>query len=594
MRWFIGLTYVGEVLLLTSYGLLVAFAVLEKPCFDAATSSETINTYTPMTTYTVTQTVTQTEIVRPKYTHTITQTEECETWAVDDEPEPQPTVTYTVTAQVDDYEPQAQPTVTYTVTQTQVPITSTVTLTKTATQTVTQTQTKTATETRQQKATPSPYTVTTTLTATDTETTTITDTMCSTDDAFTEITTETRTDYEFETDTDVCEPVTQTQTTTITQTQTTTKTETATQTQTATECQATETDEPEPCSVTETTTVTVTHPSRAHTHTRTRTRYGTKTETDTTTHPSRSRILHKETKTDTVTATHPSRTHNVTKTNTATATHPPRTHNDTANHPQGKEVHDGHGHSQVVRLDPAFKIANKAWSNQPNGPEKTRVTNEDVVLLDGFETTANQVKSYTRSANGRRVIPIAYLSAGSFERWRSDAAAWPKECIGKEYEGWPGENWLAVQNWKLIRPVMLARLRMVKGKGFAGIEVDNIALLDQFDDDEDAKQQYKPYVLQYAKWLADTAHRLGLAIIFKNGGELAQFAAEHYDGVIAESPLQYNELNLYKPFFDKHKPVWVFEYSSNHKALLEALKKNPQLKVSDAQLDSKNGWTHIV
>lgn len=244
----------------------------------------------------------------------------------------------------------------------------------------------------------------------------------------------------------------------------------------------------------------------------------------------------------------------------------------------------------LPRLHYTYKIANKAWSNKPNGQKRTAFTTEEVILLDGFDTSASKVSSFVDSNNGTLVL--GYLSVGSFEDWRSDAGKWPGECIGKEYDGWAGENWLRVDKWQLIKPVMLARLKMLRDKGFHGFEGDNIGLLDQFSDKKQ-RDKYKQHAIRYARWLADTAHGLGLLAVFKNGPYLVDAIADYFDAIIIESALKYNELDQYALFAKKKKPVWLFEYDGSSDNLVQKLKRT-NLRVSDVQLETGKGWKRVI
>ena len=56
--------------------------------------------------------------------------------------------------------------------------------------------------------------------------------------------------------------------------------------------------------------------------------------------------------------------------------------------------------------------------------------------VDGFDTAPSTVAALR--GGGRRTV--CYFSAGSFEDWRPDAAAFPAAVLGSA-NGWPGERW---------------------------------------------------------------------------------------------------------------------------------------------------------
>lgn len=242
-----------------------------------------------------------------------------------------------------------------------------------------------------------------------------------------------------------------------------------------------------------------------------------------------------------------------------------------------------------VKLDPTYRLSNKAWSNRANGFVKTKFTTEEVVLLDGFDTTKAKVRSYTQANNG--TIVIGYLSVGSYEDWRSDTAKWPDACIGSEYDGWAGENWLPANKWEQIKPVMLARLKMLRDKGFHGYEGDNIGLLDQYTTG-DLRDRNMQNVVNYAIWLADTAHRMGLVAVLKNAPYLVDKVVDYYDAVILESAVQYNELGAFEKFAQQKKPIWAFEYSGSVETIGRKAKQSHIN--ADVQLETSKGWRRVV
>ena len=219
------------------------------------------------------------------------------------------------------------------------------------------------------------------------------------------------------------------------------------------------------------------------------------------------------------------------------------------------------------------RILNLAWSNT-GSHTKTVSSGQEVVHLDGFDSTTDQVASYKKSGK----IVSAYLSTGSWENWRPDKADFPKETIGKVYEGWAGEKWLNLSVWTLLKPVMKKRMEMIKSKGFDGFELDNT---EAHHHDPKAT---KADSITYHKWVAKTAHKRGLFVIWKNSLDLIKDVVNEYDAIINEEAIHFNETEELKLFWDKNKPVWVFEYVPL---------KNKQIPkyLTEVYLDvKKDGW----
>ena len=74
--------------------------------------------------------------------------------------------------------------------------------------------------------------------------------------------------------------------------------------------------------------------------------------------------------------------------------------------------------------------------------------------VDLFDTSVTTVASL--HALGHKVV--CYVSAGSYEDWRPDAAQFPTAVKGKPLDGWPGEQWLDVRQWTVLRPLIEARI----------------------------------------------------------------------------------------------------------------------------------------
>src|SRR4051794_9896951 len=89
--------------------------------------------------------------------------------------------------------------------------------------------------------------------------------------------------------------------------------------------------------------------------------------------------------------------------------------------------------------------------------------------VDLFDTPASTVARL--HARGRRVV--CYLSAGSYERGRPDAASFPAAVIGRPLEGYPDERWLDIRRVDVLGPIMERRLDRCRRTGFDGVEADN-------------------------------------------------------------------------------------------------------------------------
>jgi len=152
---------------------------------------------------------------------------------------------------------------------------------------------------------------------------------------------------------------------------------------------------------------------------------------------------------------------------------------------------------------------------------------------------------------------ICYISVGSHENWRTDADQFPEEVLGKKYEGWSGERWLDIRRIDLLAPIMQARLDDCSAKGFDAVEPDNMQI---WDNDTGFPLTYEDQ-LRYALWLADEAHRRGLAIGQKNAPDQTKDLVDVYDFAITEDAFYYNWAEDMLPYIQAGKPVFAAEYT---------------------------------
>jgi hypothetical protein len=193
------------------------------------------------------------------------------------------------------------------------------------------------------------------------------------------------------------------------------------------------------------------------------------------------------------------------------------------------------------------------WQWQLAGDEVDTSFDVDVYDLDAFDTSAEIVASL--HLEGRRAV--CYISAGSWEDWRPDAAEFPASILGKNYEGWEGERWLDIRRIDLLEPILRARMDLCKAKGFDGIEPDN---LDGYQN-ETGFSITADDQLQFNRWLAREAHFRGLAIALKNDAEQAQELLADFDFALTEDCFDQGWCEMLLPFLKNGKPVLDAEYT---------------------------------
>jgi len=179
----------------------------------------------------------------------------------------------------------------------------------------------------------------------------------------------------------------------------------------------------------------------------------------------------------------------------------------------------------------------------------------DVVDIDMEDSSAELISSLKEQ--GKTVV--CYISAGSYEDWRSDEASFNTSVLGSNMSGWPGEKWLDISNTEVLEPIMAVRMDRAKAKGCDAIHPDNI---DGYSNNTGFNLSYNEQLV-YNRLLANLAHERGLIIGLKNDVEQIDDLVDYFDFVINESCYVYNECGGYSAFIEAKKPVFIIEYDEN-------------------------------
>ncbi len=201
------------------------------------------------------------------------------------------------------------------------------------------------------------------------------------------------------------------------------------------------------------------------------------------------------------------------------------------------------------------------WQWQLDGEAVDTSFDVGMYDLDLFETDASVVDAL--HAQGRAVV--CYISAGSWEDWRPDADQFPEAVIGRDYGGWPGENWLDIRQIDLLTPILRARLDLCAAKGFDGVEPDNI---DGYTNETGFPLTYADQ-LTFNLWLAEEAHARGLSIGLKNDSEQVADLLPYFDWALTEDCFDQGWCEEMLPFIEARKPVFAAEYTDAGIALAD-------------------------
>ena len=199
------------------------------------------------------------------------------------------------------------------------------------------------------------------------------------------------------------------------------------------------------------------------------------------------------------------------------------------------------------------------WRAVPQGPfywqlqgKVTPATGTKVVDSDLFDTPARQVATWREQG----LYPVCYINVGAFEDWRDDGSDFPEDVIGAAYDGWEGERWLDIGQYRAFSHIIEARLDLCASKGFLAVEPDNIDGYDNetgFDFSRDDQ-------IAYLHWLIRQAHQRGLAIGQKNTPDLVGDLVDNMDFALLESAWRDDFLEDFIPYRNQNKPVFAVEY----------------------------------
>ena len=194
---------------------------------------------------------------------------------------------------------------------------------------------------------------------------------------------------------------------------------------------------------------------------------------------------------------------------------------------------------------------NTSWQWQLSGTVDQSY-DVDMYDIDMFDNDVDVVASLHEK--GRKVI--GYFSAGSYENWRPDANEFPESVLGKPLEGWAGERWLDIRQLDILGPIMTARMDLCKGKGFDGIDPDNV---DGYINDTGFPLTYQDQIV-YNMFLANEAHARGLSIGLKNDLDQINDLLSYFDWALNEQCFQYKEYDKLLSFINDGKAVFQVEY----------------------------------
>ena len=193
-----------------------------------------------------------------------------------------------------------------------------------------------------------------------------------------------------------------------------------------------------------------------------------------------------------------------------------------------------------------------SWQIQLSGQLDT-VVDASIYILDPFDATDAQLAALR--AAGRRVL--CYVSVGTLEPWRSDAADFPAEAIGTTNPDYPDERWLDIRH-PVVRTRMAARLDAARQKGCDGVELSSVSSGGQ----NSGFPLTSSDVLDYARLLTSEARHLGLSPGIAGGADQAPALEPEFDWAFTQACLVAARCGAMAPFISAQKVVFVAEFGT--------------------------------
>jgi hypothetical protein len=190
-----------------------------------------------------------------------------------------------------------------------------------------------------------------------------------------------------------------------------------------------------------------------------------------------------------------------------------------------------------------------AWQYQLVGDVDASIDAE-LFVIDLDET--EEVLADLRAQNK---VTVAYISAGTFEPWRTDTEQFPDAALGRPLDAYPNERWLDIRNQE-VRALMAARLDRARNLGFAGVLPTSLtAHLNDTGFDLTAEDQR-----QYTEWFAQEARQRGLHVGMSSDFERLDVLGQHFDWAVQFSCVERADCARLDGFAAQGKAVFDVEF----------------------------------
>lgn len=190
-----------------------------------------------------------------------------------------------------------------------------------------------------------------------------------------------------------------------------------------------------------------------------------------------------------------------------------------------------------------------SWQVQLSGAFDASI---DVALyyVDSDELTSAERQALTNA--GRHLA--CYLSAGSYEPWRGDAAAFPAEVLGNTLADYPNERWLDVRS-SAVTSLMSARLDRFVAEGCVSVVVSNVTTSSE----ESGFSVTTTDQNEYLTWLSTEIRSRKMLAGLATADDRLSLIEPYFDWTYAQGCWIENQCSDYAPFVTAGKAVLAVE-----------------------------------
>ena len=193
-----------------------------------------------------------------------------------------------------------------------------------------------------------------------------------------------------------------------------------------------------------------------------------------------------------------------------------------------------------------------SWQIQLEG---TLDTSLDVSVYEVDLFDAPQADIDALHAAGRRVV--CYVSAGTFEPWRSDATAFPPAALGNPVANYSQEQWLDTRD-AAVRAAMTARLDLGHQKRCDGMD---LSVLSPGTADTGFSLT-RADALAYARFLAGETQSRGLSAGIGGSDDIAAELVPSFGWAFTQGCLAAGTCGAYAAFIAAQEVVFAVEFGT--------------------------------